>query len=53
MDGEWLRDVVPTCVSRYGNALTKTWGSDLEGKAEIIKRLKEFESEFRFKRQDQ
>lgn len=48
MDGEWLRDVVPTCVSRYGNALTKTWGSDLEGKAEIIKRLKEFESEFRF-----
>jgi|GEM_PF-3218723 len=48
MDGGWLRDVVPTCVSRYGNALIKTWGSELEGQAEIIKRLNEFESEFRF-----
>ena len=48
MDGDWVENAISTSIIRYGAALKRKLGSDLENQAEMLNRFTEFESTFKF-----
>lgn len=48
MEGDWVENAISTSIARYGDALKRELGNDLENQGEMLNRITEFESTYKF-----